>query len=73
MPVYEYYCDRCQHKYETIRSVSRMDEPAPCPKCGDPGRRQLSAFGFKDGRYGRFWRAGAPTVSSSKPEDGSTV
>lgn len=72
MPVYEYYCDGCQHKYEALRPVSRMDEPAPCPKCGEPGLRQLSAFGFKDGRYGRFWRAGAPTTSSPKPEEEPT-
>ena len=52
MPVYEYYCNRCQHKYDSMRPISRRDEPAPCPNCGDPGERQISAFGFKyEGHY----------------------
>ena len=69
MPVYEYYCQGCEHKYDAIRPVSRMDEPVPCPKCGEAGRRQISAFAFKDGRYGHFFRAGAPgDAAPSKPD-----
>jgi putative FmdB family regulatory protein len=62
MPVYEYYCEQCQHKYEALRPASRMDEPTTCPKCDGPGKRQLSAFGFKNGRYG-FFKAGQPNTS----------
>ena len=71
MPVYEYYCDRCQHKYEAIRPVSRMDEAVPCPKCNEPGRRQLSAFAFRQGRYGHFVKSSGPTSSDTKPVDKS--
>ena len=71
MPIYEYYCDRCQHKYESMRPVSRRDELAPCPKCGESGQRQLSVFAFRDGRYGHFAKSSAPTSSSSKPADKS--
>jgi putative FmdB family regulatory protein len=63
MPVYEYYCEQCQHKYDALRPVSRMDEPTTCPKCDGPGKRQLSAFGFKNGRYGSFFKAGQPNTS----------
>ena len=67
MPVYEYHCQDCQHRYESMRPVSRMDEPAPCPKCGEPGRRKISAFAFKDGRYGHFFKAGSPGESAPSP------
>lgn len=66
MPVYEYYCDRCGKIYESLRPVSRRDEPVPCPKCGRPGERQLSAFAFRHGKYGHFPKAGGPTSSSPK-------
>ena len=69
MPVYEYRCNRCQQTYESIRPFSKRDDPAPCPECGESGERQLSVFGFKDGRYGHFPKAGRPSTASSKPKD----
>nr|MBC7243751.1 zinc ribbon domain-containing protein [Chloroflexota bacterium] len=45
MPLYEYICDRCQCKFELLRSFSKADEPAVCPNCESPGaRRLLSIF-----------------------------
>ena len=70
MPVYEYTCESCGRGFESVRSLSRKDDPAPCPECGSQGRRQISAFAFRDGRYGGFFKAGAPTSSPSGPEDG---
>ena len=64
MPVYEYYCDSCGETYESLRAVSKRDDPVPCPKCDGPGKRQLSAFAFKDGQYGRFFKAGSPRTPS---------
>jgi len=32
MPVYEFRCTRCEHKYEEL--VLRIGGKAPCPKCG---------------------------------------
>ena len=52
MPIYEYYCSSCQHRYKAMRPMPRRDDPAPCPKCGKLGQRQLSLFGFKyEGHY----------------------
>ncbi len=51
MPVYEYYCETCRAEYELIRSVSRMDDPALCPTCGQAGRRQLSQFSFNSNTF----------------------
>ena len=58
MPIYEYYCDRCQHRYELMRLMPSRDDPAPCPECGDHGKRQLSVFGFK---YEGHYYMGSPT------------
>lgn len=53
MPTYEYRCPQGHH-FEVFQRIS--DEPgAPCPECGEPGQRQISAgagFLFKgDGFY----------------------
>ena len=44
MPLYEYYCRRCEQRFELLRPVARMDEPALCPKGHDGGERVLSIF-----------------------------
>ena len=52
MPFYEYYCDPCQHKYTSMRPMDERNDPAPCPKCSEPGKRQFSTFGYKyEGHY----------------------
>ncbi len=58
MPVYEYYCDRCQNTYDSIRPMSQRDDPPPCPECGLVGKRKLSVFGFK---YEGHYYMGSPT------------
>ena len=70
MPVYEYYCDGCQHRFELMRPVSKFDEPAPCPSCGVPGQRRLSSFAFKEGQYGHFVKSSPPSGPST--EDGES-
>ncbi|MHB8921066.1 MAG: FmdB family zinc ribbon protein [Halothiobacillus sp.] len=34
MPVYEYHCTDCDHKFETIRNMTEYKEPSICPSCG---------------------------------------
>jgi putative FmdB family regulatory protein len=42
MPLYEYQCDACGHRFETIRKFS--DEPLEsCPKCGGAVRKLQAA------------------------------
>ncbi len=44
MPIYEYHCDQCKKKFETL--VLGSDTPA-CPTCGrEDVRRVMSACGF---------------------------
>lgn len=37
MPIYEYQCNQCEHKFDEFLTVSKRDEPcsAPCPECGE--------------------------------------
>lgn len=51
MPIYEYYCAKCEAEYELLRPVAKATEPAPCDNCGQPGERQLSTFSFKSNSF----------------------
>ena len=64
MPLYEYECDDCGHRFERIRKFS--DPPlTTCPECGGPIRKLLSppAIQFK----GTGWYV---TDYARKPGDG---
>lgn len=42
MPLYEYQCKKCRHRFEKIRKFS--DPPLKkCPECGGPVEQLLSA------------------------------
>ncbi len=47
MPIYEYRCDKCEHRLEILQKIS--DKPATnCPECGkDSLRKLVSAAAFK--------------------------
>ncbi|TFG86752.1 MAG: zinc ribbon domain-containing protein [Gemmatimonadales bacterium] len=49
MPIYEYRCRACAHRFEAL--LKRMDETAPeCPKCGAlQSDKMLSAFAVTRG------------------------
>jgi len=72
MPLYEYQCDSCGHRFERIQRFS--DAPIEtCPKCGKSVRKLLSspAFQFK----GSGWYVtdyARKTDSSSKKNDGDS-
>ena len=45
MPLYEYLCRSCDHKFETMQSISVRAEETPCPKCHEHNAmRLMSAF-----------------------------
>ena len=42
MPLYEYQCDTCGHRFEVIQKFS--DPPVEvCPKCGGPVKKLFSS------------------------------
>ena len=75
MPLYEYQCDACAHRFEVIQKFS--DPPIDvCPKCGGAVKKLLSspAIQFKgSGWYiTDYARSGSTpsgeTTSETKPE-----
>ena len=42
MPIYEYGCDTCGHKFEKLQPMNAPG--ADCPVCEQPARRALSVF-----------------------------
>jgi len=44
MPLYEYQCDDCGIRFEKLfKSISAADNAAPCPECGQPSRKLVTA------------------------------
>ena len=79
MPLYEYRCTACGHRFEKIQSFSAPDEKE-CPKCGAPVERLLSApaiqfkgSGFYLTDYGKAGGSkGGGSESSGKSESSSS-
>ena len=44
MPIYQYYCNKCEKEFELKRLMAEIDKPAPCPKCKKDGTRLVTAF-----------------------------
>ncbi|MDR7554388.1 MAG: zinc ribbon domain-containing protein [Armatimonadota bacterium] len=55
MPIYEYHCPQCGHRFERLVGVSEADAQA-CAACGAPTRRLVSTFAV--GRTAATARAG---------------
>jgi putative FmdB family regulatory protein len=53
MPVYEYRCAECGHRFSMIRPMKESDAGCECPLCGAPNARRLisrfTAIGAGDG------------------------
>jgi putative FmdB family regulatory protein len=71
MPLYEYYCDRCDKVFEALRSVQASDQSAKCPECGADADRimptSFASMARKDG-----WKQRVPfhhhSVRSEQPK-----
>ena len=42
MPLYEYHCPTCNHKFDKLQSMNAIG--ADCPRCEQPARRAISVF-----------------------------
>jgi putative FmdB family regulatory protein len=85
MPLYEYECDACGHRFEIIQKFSD-GPPEACPQCGKGPLQRLQsspAFQFKGtgwyvtdyagkGKGGEKGEKGEKSASDSKPADGKT-
>ncbi|MDI3280913.1 MAG: zinc ribbon domain-containing protein [Bacillota bacterium] len=53
MPIYEFVCPQCGHRFEELVVRSYSEDSAACPRCGAPeARRVPSSFGFRSGGTG---------------------
>ncbi len=74
MPIYEYCCDSCGHRFERLVRIGAL--PPPCPECERSVRKLVSQSGFilrgggwyKD-HYGL--KKGDSSESSSKKGEGA--
>ncbi|MGQ9495711.1 MAG: FmdB family zinc ribbon protein [Thermoanaerobaculaceae bacterium] len=45
MPLYEYKCEQCQHRFEVFQRLGQGADGIRCPKCGSENvKRMLSTF-----------------------------
>ena len=45
MPIYEYHCRECDHRFQRLQPVSAAATGLTCPQCGsEQVERLLSAF-----------------------------
>ena len=73
MPLYEYQCKKCKHKFEKIQKFS--DRPIKkCPECGSPVEKVMHApnVQFKgSGWYVTDYGGKSDKSDKSKPEGSS--
>src|SRR5690349_13334848 len=75
MPLYEYQCKKCHHRFERI--VKFSDKPMKkCPDCGGPVEQMISApaVQFKgSGWYVTDYAKKGPTAASSSSDGDSSA
>jgi putative FmdB family regulatory protein len=80
VPLYDYDCANCGHRFEVIHGVT-TDGPTSCPSCGGgPVRKAISApaVHFKGSGWAKKERrtttasSGSSESTDAKPADGAT-
>ena len=79
MPLYEYQCDTCAHRFEVIQKFS--DPPVEVgPKCGGPVKKLFSApaiqfkgTGWYITDYARAGKSDSATTKSGEAKSDSTA
>jgi putative FmdB family regulatory protein len=70
MPIYEYECPSCSHRFEKLVRIGA--EPPPCPECeGTEVRKLVSASGFI--LKGGGWYKDGYGLNSAKKSDGAAT
>ena len=70
MPIYEYRCEDCDHRFDAIRPVRERELPCTCPRCASTRSQvQFSAsFRLVHGAPGRGPSASATVADSGRGE-----
>ena len=75
MPLYEYKCSACGHRFERWERVTAPSVQA-CPQCGEPSQRQLGvpALQFKgSGWYVTDYAKGSASAAHGGRGEGSAT
>jgi putative FmdB family regulatory protein len=65
MPIYEFRCASCGHRFEKLCSLGESGEDLKCPACGAQGpRRVMSSFSAAGTEGGKDTGSGCSTCSS---------
>jgi putative FmdB family regulatory protein len=68
LPLYEYKCEKCNHRFEKIEPFS-ASTVKKCPKCGAKAERQISAAGIQfkgSGWYVTDYKGKSPASGTSE-------
>lgn len=68
MPLYEYKCEKCGHRFEKIEPFSAA-AVKKCPRCGAKAERQISAAGIQfkgSGWYVTDYKGKSPAAGASE-------
>ena len=70
MPIYEYRCEDCGHRFDAIRRVQERELPCACPRCASTRSRVLFSASFRlvHGAPGRGPSASATVADSGRGE-----
>lgn len=53
MPLYEYYCEKCDSVFEALKALRDSERAAPCPTCGREAERIMpttfASMSFRQG------------------------
>ena len=49
MPIYEFACDKCKHRFEQLVASMSTRKSPPCPQCQGKTSRQMSVFAAHSG------------------------
>ncbi len=84
MPIYDYVCGSCGHRFEVIRGINEAG-PHQCPECGGPVARAFvpPTIHFKGSGWAKSDRratsaptrraeGGSPSAGSAKPPSDGT-
>jgi putative FmdB family regulatory protein len=65
MPLYEYYCLRCDFTFEVLASLNEASKKKSCPECGKRAPRIASAFAIASG--GHEQHEGEKAIAMQQP------
>jgi putative FmdB family regulatory protein len=79
VPIYEYQCKKCKHRFEKLHQKFSDSRVKKCPECGGPVEQLLSApavqfkgSGFYVTDYVRKGDSGSPDSASSEKDSSAS-